>query len=480
MHIQSLLSAEKLRIGDNRVTKAPEIRQSSTDSKLFDDSLTLGASFLQRNVEKPPNEDLWKLDFVEDNNLVNQKGRDILKKLISTSPDFSRAIKDYQLDIVTEINITGNNRVTTNQIQEIKDILTERGESIETKAEKLAYSYIVKGSAFVGLDLGQSGRELINVNVLDAWTARFEKREDPERGQYYQLGQIQNSRFVPLDEDYNIYSGINMGDGPYGRSLLTSAIFPTVYLLNLAKSIREILITQALPVRHFAIDEEIINLMEFRNNDERTKYINDLTDNLQGVLDNIKKNQSIISPSSIKFEGMVGGVNKTNLDIDSIIRILERWIIRAMGTYPIKFGSNETLAESQAQEQLLAYYGNIGSYQRVEEDIWTDILTRIIRSWGNARGIITVSFKRNNAIERKRNAEVLASEIGTMQQMINSGLLSLEQAQIDASRIYASTFGVNPDEMIPPPDAEEFLAGQEARLSNIDENEVVVEGEETA
>ena len=254
---------------------------------------------------------------------------------MQVDPSISRLVSDYQLDIVNDLKITGSTAQTTQQIEQINNILVEKGESIDQKFKQIVYNLIVKGAGFVGLDLGTSGRELININVLDTWTARFTKADTPELGQHFQLAQLQNNKIVPLDPDYNLYKGINMGDGPYGRSPLLSIIFSEVYILNFLKILRAGIVTQLQPVRQFSINEDDINkITHIKNIQERTAYINALIGEFRDLLNKLEPNESLIVPSSIQYDGLVGGINKTTLDIETIVRVLERMTIRGGGTFP--------------------------------------------------------------------------------------------------------------------------------------------------
>ena len=84
--------------------------------------------------------------------------------------------------------------------------------------------------------------EVVNnadIATPDPSTVRFISKEDPIRGSVWIPGQWQNGKFVSFQDDITVqYVPLDpLPDVPYGRSILTPAIFSAMFLIGLLQDI---------------------------------------------------------------------------------------------------------------------------------------------------------------------------------------------------------------------------------------------------
>ena len=105
----------------------------------------------------------------------------------------------------------------------------------------------LRGAMFAELVADEAGRRPVDLVAIDPHAAEFRERDDPERGTVWQLGQTNDAdSFTALDVPTVRYVPVDPAPGgpPYGRSLVTPAIFSSLFLLSLLHDLRRVVAQQ--------------------------------------------------------------------------------------------------------------------------------------------------------------------------------------------------------------------------------------------
>ncbi len=121
--------------------------------------------------------------------------------------------------------------------------------AVDVVWNKLFQTAFLRGAFFAELITDEAGRRPLDLVVIDPHAAELRQVDDPERGAVWQLGQTQDNTWVPLDVPTVSYVPVDPGaDGPpYGRSLVTPAVFSALFLLSLLHDLRRVVAQQGYP-----------------------------------------------------------------------------------------------------------------------------------------------------------------------------------------------------------------------------------------
>lgn len=364
----------------------------------------------------------WTLSSFDEHALEFQTADQLIKVLTNASPDVDRAHHDFLRYCNPGWVLQVDDPAAQTILDEFVQRMADQGESFDAKVERLASGAFLSGAFFLELIFDTGGYEAVDLAIIDPFTAAYRRQEDPVRGQYYQLGQIIGGKFVALTDPTIKYEPINpVPNNPFGRSLISSAIFPCVFLLGLLKSARQVVETQAWPRSLISIDRQLLKDTGVPVHDIE-KYTRQIIAKIKAEWPTLKKTEVPVYGSEVNIEGPVGAMGRNNLDgLNMLERVLERWIIRALKTQPILFGSNEALTESHADVQLLNHTIFIKSIQSSLEKILIRFFTLVLRARGNRSDPI-FRLKRVNAIERRREAEIFRIEMEAAQTALETGI----------------------------------------------------------
>ena len=413
---------QPLTTGRNTTTVATYTRQTIDEDRL---GVNVFGAFTS------PSEGIdWKLSSFSEDGLVNKSASELLDTLADSSPDLSRALWDMHQNIVTEWTwTTKENDSSGNQILEDAAVRMVRiiKEPITIKLGQLVDTGFLRDAFYTEVIF--DNQEFIDIKVLDPFNARFQFREDNERGQHWQLGQERNGQFEALESEFIQYMPlIPRVTKPYGRSVVGSAIYPMIFLLGMIKSARQVIETQAWPNRLVTIDRELLAKAGL-DVEEIEDLVKRLEPEVEQKLKQAGKGSNLIFGREVGIE-IVGAMNRFNLDaVEMMEKILERWIIRALKQYPVLFAINDGNALStNAEQQLEQFAGAIDSLLRKIESIFSIHGTQILRNQGN-RSTAIFQLKRNNSLVERFRAERVQLKTASIERWITLGIISRQEAR---------------------------------------------------
>ena len=415
--------------------KAPRPAEVITKTRLTrdtDDPIGRGIT----TIVSPTEDADWKLKSFTEEALATKDFAEILDILVDAAPDLDRALSDMQMQVVThpDISFEGEGPAVAAAeeiIQNALDTMTYlRKESLRTKIKRMVASGYLKGALFVEVVFTDGVFE--DIRVIDPLRARFKQDENPQRGQFWQLGQEVNGLFEPLDSDNVFYVPLNpVEDKPYGRSMVGTAIFPMVYLLGLMKDGRQVIKTQAWPTQVALIDRQKFIEAAGEDNVEIYEELEGLVTRLQERLaadfQSAKQGSQHVYGNEVSFE-QLGQMGRSNLSAMEMIKdILKEWIIQALKQYPATFGIQKGNALStNADQQLELFTTFIGTFQSEIEEVINSCFTRILTEAGNP-AVPIFQLERDNSLVDKQRAERIRIKTETLDMWLASGVITRQE-----------------------------------------------------
>ena len=381
-------------------------------------------------IHAPGEEADWRLEILDENRLAQMGAPKIIDTLTNASPDLDRALHDMQTHINTGFTLlTQENDSAAQAILDGALETMKRAKSpMRVKLDKMISSGFLKGAFFVETVFDNG--EFIDLRIIDPFTARYRDEEDSVRGQWKQLGQMQNGRFVPMNEETVQYYPLNSREGQFfGRSLVSSAIFPILFTLGLMKSTRQVIETQAYPFRLATIDRQALVDAQIEPDEIKT-IIAETEQRLQKEFLNAQKGTGFIFGREVQIE-VIGAANRMNFDVvEMLVAILDRQIVRALKQFPLIFGINDGNALStNAEQQMEAFTIFIESFQEKIEDLLTTAFTQILRQAGSSATPIFKLHRMNTLVERFR-AERFKLKVEPLATLMDYGVITPQEARL--------------------------------------------------
>ena len=304
--------------------------------------------------------------------------------------------------------------------------MRRKSEPLGVKVTRLVTSGFLRGAFYLEnvFDNGQ----FINIVINNPSRVRFRQMQDEVQGQHWIRGEEQNGEFVITEDNPNIlYVAVNpTEDKPYGKSMVSSAIFPIVSLLGMMKSVRQVIETQAWPYLMFNIDREKLLNAEL-DEDELAGEVERVEANIKRVMESAQKGTQVVFGSEVTAE-YLGAMARRNLDaVEMMEGVYKRWIVQALQQFPIVAGMDSGNALSTSTDnQLEGWTTFIDSLQKAIEEILTQCFTQVLREQGNA-GTPLVELKRNTTFVQKLRLERFNLKVQAVEKMLTMGIITQQQ-----------------------------------------------------
>ena len=240
--------------------------------------------------------------------------------------------------------------------------------------------------------IDKDGKTPLYIKTLGAHTAVYRRQKDPIRGEYYELGQyigaiydtnvgnrqnfllrdtagIGSLGFTSFEDEETVqYWPIQKEpNNPYGVPILDPAVFPVTMVAGFMSAFKMALTTQVSPNMIVTIDKQ--KFSDFASNSANPTEIeiklNKLISDLQEQIKQLGPGDVLLQGDEVQVGGTLADIGRSPLgslkDIQDVIR---RDLIVALQTQPILMGSNETVAETHAIEQMKNYAQVINHTQK--------------------------------------------------------------------------------------------------------------------
>ena len=385
----------------------------------------------------------WEFKELDEDNLSRYSIDQILDILVSVSPEVNVALWHTNRFVNPYFWLEFENPEDQQAIEamdRMMEMFTNYYGGFDTLTSQSVAGLFTRGSAFEEMVFApiQGGLlEPVDLLVRDPYWVRFEKQNDPRRGRVWHYGQWINHSFKSFQDDPTIlYLPLDPFPGPfYGRSMIGSAVFCVVFMIGLLRDIRRVVANQGYPRLDISVDLATLKPIhdELKKADEKTpdflSWAQDQINNIIALYNKLKPHQAFVHTTETTVNPHQGALSGQGLSLlDEIMRLLERQVVRAMKTVPLLQGSNESLAESQADAQWVVYTESIRSLQRTIAMIRSMLFTYGLRMQGiNNR--CKLHYGELNEMQRKSRAETRQIEIQNIVMQMDAGLITLEDGQ---------------------------------------------------
>lgn len=389
----------------------------------------------------PPDYNLdWKYISLDATSASNPAR--LLEHLASMSPEMSKGAWDYMrlLNPGWKVEVFNVGTDTPNaRGQKIADDLFKRLDEQHGSADVVLTSLHMgayfRGGYFGEIVFDDAGREALDIATPDPASVRFKVVEDPAtRRQSYQLGQWQVDKFVPLDEEPSVsYIPVDKFPGsPYGRPLVSSAVFCCVFLMGLLHDLRRVISQQGWPRIEISLNTEklLANLEageEVSTAEGVEKLITAAINDVQVAYSHLQPDDAYIHSDEVEIKGPIGVTSGANLSgIDAVIAVIERMLVRALKTMPLMLGITDGVSEANANRQWEITVSGVKALQHLLESM----LQRFLRMACQAQGVqadVNFEFAEIRAAEAQRDALARSQEIDNAKKLYDMGLTDQDE-----------------------------------------------------
>ena len=389
----------------------------------------------------------WEFKELDEDNLSRYSIDEIYDIIVSVSPEANLSLWHANRFVNPYFWFEFDNpedAKTIDAVDRMMEMFTNYYGGFDTLVAQAVSGLFTRGSLFAEIVLANRAGGLlepVDLLVRDPIWVRFQKQDDPNRGRVWHYGQWINHKFVSFQNDPSVvYMPLDPFPGPmYGRSMMGSAIYCTTFLVGMLREIRRVIANQGYPRLDISVDleslESIYNQLKSSNPETASfpEWAQSQMDNITALYNKLKAHQAFVHDTSVNVNPHPGVLNSQLSMLDEIIRILERQLVRAYKSVPLLHGSNESLAESQADAQWVIYSESINALKRAIAIVFSMLISYGLRMSGipnRAR----LHFGTVNEMQAKLRAETRQIEIQNVVLQMDAGLIDIEegQEQIDA------------------------------------------------
>ena len=410
--------------------------QSTIDGP-FDEVLSLNYISAPRNPWET-----WEFKELDEDNLSRYTIDQIYDIIISISPEASlslwhanRFVNPYfwfEFDNPEDVR-------TVEAVDRWMEMFTNYYGGFDTIVSQAVAGLFTRGSLFTEMVFAEVGGGLlepIDLLVRDPIWVRFYKQEDPKRGWVWHYGQWIKNKFVSFQSDPTVlYMPVDPFPGPmYGRSMMGSAIYCTIFIVGMLREIRRVIMNQGYPRLDISVDlaslESIYNQLKSTSPETVSfpEWAQSQMDNITALYNKLQPHQAFVHDTSVMVNPHPGALNQQLSMLDEIIRMLERQLVRAYKSVPLLHGSNESLAESQADAQFVLYTESINALKRAIAIVMSLLFSYALRMSG-IMNRARLHFGVVNEMQAKLRAETRQVEIQNIVLQMDAGLIDLAEGQ---------------------------------------------------
>jgi len=395
----------------------------TTRVRYSQDTGTKLRSFGTPVVLPPPDaEGQWRIGDLDTRILDKEAPAQIMQYLADLAPEFSAALWHFARfsnpgwELVALQPGTGGDPDSAEAdprgqawLDEFVGVLTGYYQSLDVIWARLHIGAFMRGAYAAELVLNDSGREALDFATPDPSSFRFQKREDPDRGEVWQLGQLQGWQFVPITVETVAYLPIDpFPASPYGRPPASAALFTSLFLIAILHDLRRVVQQQGWPRYDLAVQLEKLRASMpedvLADPEAYASWINHTLDEIAEAFTTLPPDAAFAHTDDVTVGRPTGAVDSSALSqTDLLINALERMLARGLKTMPVMLGLTEGMSEANANRQYEAYIATIQAFQHHCENLVSHLFTLGAQAAGIQTNIV-LRFAVNRAAEAQRDA----------------------------------------------------------------------------
>ncbi len=395
-----------------------------------------------RVVIPPPDaESAWRMENLDAKTLQRYSPAKLMELLADLSPEVSRALWDF-LRLCNpgyEANAlrTGSEAVDKRAqaaLDAFIDQLNDLYGSFDVVLGRLFTGAFLRGAFVAELVLDQRGRVPVDLVTPDPAALRFRKRQDPVRGTVYQLCQYQGAELVDLDRETIRYIPVDPFPGsPYGRPLVSAALFSALFLLAMLHDLRRVVQQQGYPRLDISVDLEALvgEMPDIEDEPAFAAWTEAAQKVVAGIIEqygSLEPDDAYVHSTGITVNRPVGAVDSSSLGaVTGLIEALERMCVRALKTMPLLMSLAEGTSEANANRQWEIHAAGIKALQHLAETL----LERLFGIGLQVQGIqatVRFRFAELRVAELLRDEQVQALKNRNAREAYNNGWINQDEA----------------------------------------------------
>ena len=208
-------------------------------------------------------------------------------------------------------------------------------------------------------------------------------------------------------------------------------MFAATFLLGLLHDLRRVISQQGYPRLDISIDIEKLAMSmpieEHNDPDKLENWIKTTIEEISTFYTNLQPDDAFVHTDAITVNATAAAAASLS-GIDTVIRFVERMLIRSIKSTPILMGSNETVTESHADRQWEIHMAGIRSVQQRLQKVLQRIFGIVLQING-VQSKINIIFDELDASENLKRAMAEYQIVLAIMLKIESGLLTIEQGQ---------------------------------------------------
>lgn len=364
--------------------------------------------------------------------------------LTDISPEVSRALWDFlrECNAGYEIRalVPGAENPDTRAQDAIDAFLKTLNSlygTVDVPINRLFLSIFMRGAICSELVLAADGRAPADLAVVDPAVVRARRIDDPVRGTIFEYGQLNGGKWVAFDRPTISYIPVDpLPASPYGRAMISPAIFTSLFLIGLLHDLRRVIAQQGYPRYDIEIVlDEALKQMPAQakaNPSVQEAWLNTLVQTIAEYYADLEPDSAFTHTSAVKLNRPISAVDADSLGgIGPMIEALERMATRALKTAPFMLGISESTTETQANRQFEQRAITIRAVQHLVENQLGHLLGLALQCQGIVAEV-HVEFAENRASEEQRDEMVRQLRQANATAGYQAGFLSQDDAALYA------------------------------------------------
>lgn len=383
----------------------------------------------------PDYESDWRALTLDDRTLARLTPTRLLQMMADLSPEVSSALwyflrlcnPGWEAEALRPNSETQDKRAQR-AIDDFMDLLDDQYGAVDVVFNRLFMATFLRGAALGELVLNRTGKLPVDIATPDPITIRFKEMVDEDRGLIWVPGQWQSTGFVTFEDETIRYLPVDPFPGsPYGRPLVSPALFTSLFLLSMMHDLKRVIQQQGYPRLDIAIDFAAL-AESMPDEAHKSGWADAVRTAVENAYAALEPDDAFVHDANITINRPIGAVDADSLGaVDALIQALERMAARALKTMPLLMGITESTSETQANRQFEIQAAGIKSIQHLVENLMERLLKLALEVQG-IQADIAFRFAEIRAAEELRDAQTLAMQIANAKALYDHGYTSQDES----------------------------------------------------
>jgi hypothetical protein len=325
----------------------------------------------------------------------------------------------------------------------IIDGLNKDAGGIDAIIDSWSITAFLQGAVSGELALTEDLQDVQDLYAVQPWSIYFERDNSQNLVPFQQqvmttagVGQafgVGGTPFKQLNPVTFGYIPIHAApDDPYGRPPAAPVLQLISFDMQLLKDIRQSVHVNAWGRIDISIVEETLlknapNFAQDPTGQKKRDWVTNQVRAFSEAYNQIKPDDAFIHSDAVKVTG-IDSSGKT-FQVDAIVRMLERRLIRALKQLPVLMGSNEGTTETHGTVQMDIYAAGIKSLQKSIANLLEKLLAVALQVYGISAKVIW-EFEPVRATDRLADAQAEMQESAVAAYQRDQGWITNDEASI--------------------------------------------------